>query len=502
MTIAKELLEDIDLGAIVAEQDKMLAQCFIEHPVLREIISDKKDIVLGAKGAGKSALWKEFKGNQGSYKELSNVLIAVTTNPSGDPEFRDVLAAIGKSDTQPDEDELRVGWRLYFLSQFWRNAKTIIPDSIEKQAIAEDMVRFGIDTKTDSGMKVAFAYAMAKARALKKISLEWTKGISVDFDPALLVAGDSAAAIPFNALFQRINDCLEKTGNRIWLVLDRLDEIVLSNEHLENLVLKGLLLAFRDISDYPYARVKIFLRDDVYSRVTENGHFPALTHVRSRAAGPIKWDHEDLLHLLVRRIVENKGLLEYLCVEKEAVNDAKERAEIYYAIFPRKVDKGRAAEGIKWVVDRITDGNDVATPRDLLSVFEAAKTFQLEVLRKNPSHKGDSLIQEDALRRAVRKIAKDNLETRIFAEYPDLRPVLERFRNGKADHNLETLEKTMGIISEDLLKRLQRIGFLYRRNRKGVEMWTIPFFFSYALEATRGAAFDIPPGVKLDEEDD
>jgi hypothetical protein len=55
-----EILREMELGSVVAEQDALLSRCFVNHPVLSEIIYDRKDIVLGAKGSGKSALWKEL----------------------------------------------------------------------------------------------------------------------------------------------------------------------------------------------------------------------------------------------------------------------------------------------------------------------------------------------------------------------------------------------------------------------------------------------------------
>ena len=56
-----DILRTLDFGSVVAEQDKLLSQCFVSHPVLSELLSDRKDVILGAKGSGKSALWKETK---------------------------------------------------------------------------------------------------------------------------------------------------------------------------------------------------------------------------------------------------------------------------------------------------------------------------------------------------------------------------------------------------------------------------------------------------------
>lgn len=177
------------------------------------------------------------------------------------------------------------------------------------------------------------------------------------------------------------------------------------------------------------------------------------------------------------------------------------RSTIYYSLFPFKVVKGKSAEGFKWILDRITDGNGVATPRDLISVLEASKTLQLEQIQREGESALETIISEESLRKAVIKISKENLTTRIYAEYPDLRSSVEKFRRGKADHNLSTLTEKLGAQVDELLPRLERIGVIYQRNRKGVEMWTFPFLFSYALDITRGAAFSLPSGTS-DEEDD
>lgn len=493
------LLRDLELGSIVAEQDELLSRCFIKHSVLSELVYDRKDVILGSKGAGKSALWKELKDNQKDYERISDVHLHLITNPSGDPEFRDILSAINKEEF-PDPEELRVAWRLYFLAQFWRASKPLLDNQWSQLGLTDEMKRYGIISNEEDDFKFMFAYALAKARALKNIEINWTKGIALEFDEAKLRAGGSASAIPFNRLINDINNALEAVGKRIWLILDRLDEIVLGDEERENLVLKGLLLAFRDVCDFRNARVKIFLRDDVYSRVTSIGHFPALTHVRSKAAGPIKWELEDLLHLVVRRLLINPGVLELLKRQNETTQSTQERREIYYQLFPSKVDKGRSSEGFKWITDRIADANGVATPRDLLSVVEAARQFQIEQIERESLHlPGNQFFTEETLRKSVRKVSEDNLSTRIFAEYPDLRNPILSFSGSKADHNDDTLQNILGEQWEDLLLRLQRVGFLSKRTRKGIPVWTIPFFYSYALDITRGFAFD--PNDDGDDDD-
>ena len=101
-----DLLTELDLAGIVAEHDSLLATCFISHPVLMDVVKDQKDLVLGAKGAGKSAVWKEIFEHQQNYHQLADVRMRVIANPSGDPEFRDVLSIIAKSGEEFDEDSI------------------------------------------------------------------------------------------------------------------------------------------------------------------------------------------------------------------------------------------------------------------------------------------------------------------------------------------------------------------------------------------------------------
>lgn len=207
-----------------------------------------------------------------------------------------------------------------------------------------------------------------------------------------------------------------------------------------------------------------------------------------------------MLNLVVTRLVQNRKTRELINLDKPFI--AKEdRRKVLYAVFPSRIDRGKAAEGFKWMVDRITDGKEVATPRDLLSVLERARTIQLEKIERDKiAPSGNLLFDEDTIRSAVKDVAKENLETRIFAEYPDLRKPITLFKGNKADHNDGTLREVLGEnYRQELIARLESIGFIYRRERKGYQVWTIPFFYSFALDIKRGAAFDMGEGADDDE---
>ena len=49
-----------DFGAIDAESDDLLARCFESHPAYLETLNGRRFLVLGRKGAGKTAIYKKI----------------------------------------------------------------------------------------------------------------------------------------------------------------------------------------------------------------------------------------------------------------------------------------------------------------------------------------------------------------------------------------------------------------------------------------------------------
>ncbi|MDO7883919.1 P-loop ATPase, Sll1717 family [Hymenobacter cheonanensis] len=493
MTVSEKtiVLNRLDIGSVIAEQDELLTQCFVSHHALDELLNDRKDLILGSKGAGKSALWKEIKEKRGTYSQLDDTELVLATNHTGDPDFREVFKSISSTDF-PNADQLRTAWKIYLLALFFKQIKERIEEDKELKSFEKELKSYNILYTQPHNLKKLLNFAIDKARSISKadikvdeveIGAEFKSHNSKNHTNELII-------IPFNDLYKKLSEIASKYQFRVWIILDRLDEIVLGDEDKENIILKGLLLAYRDISDYKTLRAKIFLRDDVYLRVGDTGHFPALTHINSRATSPISWELNDLLELVVKRLLTNKDIAKLTSTKSNVQMNSVDREKVFYSLFPKKIDQGRAADGFKWICDRLSDGNGIVTPRDLLSVIEKAKSFQIRQNQRDNVELPESLLfTTDSIRKAVKSISNSNLETRIYPEYPDLKSKIKLFERGKADHNDLALEELLGQDWLYIAKRLERIGFLYKRRKSGVDIWTIPFFYSFALEITRGSNF-------------
>jgi hypothetical protein len=81
--------------------------------------------------------------------------------------------------------------------------------------------------------------------------------------------------------------------------------------------------------------------------------------------------------------------------------------------------------------------------------------------------------------------------------------VIEKFRGGKAEHNLDSLQKTLGCAAgatRGALRVLLDMGFLERIRQS--ETYKVPMLYRDGLDITQGKAFQSAEGSSDDSEDD
>lgn len=83
----KELLQELKLGASVAEFDDKLDSYFVDTEAFRGLIFGDVDIIAGDKGTGKTALFRTMVARAPSILALSQTDIITGFNPVGNPIF-------------------------------------------------------------------------------------------------------------------------------------------------------------------------------------------------------------------------------------------------------------------------------------------------------------------------------------------------------------------------------------------------------------------------------
>lgn len=111
MTNTHKALKAANFGSRIAEDDTELHSYFVETEQWRKILNGDIDIVFGAKGAGKSALYSLLVSQKEVLRLGRRTMFLAAENPRGAPAFREFTTMSPLS-----EEAFRSLWKLYFLT--------------------------------------------------------------------------------------------------------------------------------------------------------------------------------------------------------------------------------------------------------------------------------------------------------------------------------------------------------------------------------------------------
>ncbi len=496
--LSKDILRELELGSSVAEHDEALEDYFVETDTFRGLVGGRHDTVAGDKGTGKTALYRILQKRYPTL--LRDVEVLAGFNPAGAPVFQRL------TEGEPlAEGQYITIWKAYVLSLAGNWILQINEGGFSHKMEALDALlrKTGLRSSDDSPNTI-FSQIVNLVRRLMnpksaEVSMTITpEGLPIvaprvelgDQEPEELVRHDEALRL--------LNDVLEEVGYSVWIVLDRLDEAFQGFPQSEIPALRALLRTYLDLSEFTHITLKLFVRKDLFRRIIEGG-FVNLTHVNARKV-EIVWDEEDLYDLLCRRMRESASFIAALGLGPDASDD-----DIFYAVFPRQVDPGsRRPTTWNWMLARIRDGNGIAPPRNLIDLVKKAQDAQMRKEERaagefDPSS-GTGLIQSDAIKRGLAALSTERVEDTLLAEAGEYAQLIERFREGRAEHNEESLRETLAVGDGNLRDEIQpllEIGFLEQTG----ETFKIPMLYRGGLAITQGKAF-APDEPALDEDDE
>ncbi len=486
------LLESLDIGAPVAEDDNLLFESRVETAVFSELLRDNIDIVRGTKGSGKSALYRLFADFLASHLlEGRKTLILQAVEMKGDPiflKFREHFA-------QLDEIAFEDFWRIYFVSLV--TSRFLGEPQVQSQLgkARAEVTRFKALAK-EKGFPVQEArfsipalvgWVLSKVPRVKRIEA----GMRVDSTPQVAVEfegpppKETRVPVFVGELHEALIAVLAKADLRLWIMLDRLDEAFPRRSQAERTALRALLRSTQAFKT-SRLRLKIFLRDDIFDSVTDTaGGYVALTHVMSRCSKVLSWNRQQVLQLITNRVFpEGSRMARYFQVAHDRLrSDEAYRSQCFYKVFPERMRAGsRQSSTLDWLYKHCEDANGVVTPRDLIDLINAARGHQLELLRAN-STAMPCVLSPAAVLFGHQEMSNKKKTNFLKAEFDHFWRCLEKFQNQKAEHDDGSLRRLLG---EDYgaLKDLMAIGFLKHNPRAGT--YTIPFLYRPGLGIRQG----------------
>jgi hypothetical protein len=420
-------------------------------------------------------------------------------NPSGNPIFQQLTQG-----DKLEEGEYIALWKAYILSLVGNWLLKIYEGHFTPSMVELDKILRGLDLRTNvDAPQSAFQRVIAKLGKLfhwnsAEVECSVSETGMPIIKPRVEFSKDEVekldkSRVSIEAVLRLLNKSIEESDMTVWVALDRLDEAFQGYPDVEIPALRALLRTYLDMIEFDRIRLKLFVRRDLFTRITSGG-FVNLTHINARKL-EIIWDEADLLNLLCRRIRENVEFCEALGIK--SANDQV----IFDAIFPGQVDFGKRKPATwTWMMRRIRDGNDVKPPRNLIDLVQLAQNAQIRREdREARNLSSRPVLEPDSLRGGLVQLSVTRVNDTLFAEAGSAVDIIEKFKGGKAEHNLASIAELLSLQPDEArtaIKPLIALGFLEVIK----DSYKIPSLYREGMSVTQGKAFDA--ASSYDDEDE
>lgn len=298
-------------------------------------------------------------------------------------------------------------------------------------------------------------------------------------------------AVSTGFLFKQADEALIQEGLSLWILLDRLDVAFDENSGLEKNALRALFKAYLDINHLENIDLKIFLRTDIWNRITSEG-FREASHITDSIT--LRWESASILNLVIRRLLKNKDIVDAFDVNPETVlSDFEEQRNLFYRLFPAQVDTGpNKPSTFDWIYSRTADASNETMPREVIHLLSALREVQISRLEKGQASIGsEHLFEKVSFKEALPQVSEVRLERTLYAEYPTFRDYIERLRGEKAAQKLPSLRRLWELDDQktsEIANQLVAIGFFERRGSRDEPTFWVPFLYRSALNLVQGTS--------------
>jgi hypothetical protein len=449
-------LERIDFGLGAAQQEQQLRNYFYRSGSFKLACSDKTYLVLGAKGAGKSAIFKMLGELRSEIPTLQPPNLWVPD----EPRVRDHWATLQSSGITSQVTL----WRFYA-------ASLIAKACLEQNNLSEDrgkeykrfLVRWGLVREIPTAWQ---------ALKLAKVSVGIHE-FKTEIPPKSPLAVTEIDYVIYSA-----NEWLESMGADLWLCLDSLDEVSFNgngHDDTEDL-LSNLMRAVAELIRLRRIRFKLFFRTDIYHSLTyvNKDHFSAVKL-------ELRWSKEDLAILLAHRLRSlHNGYADPL-VFSTSVQWVDE-------VFDWPKDS--ELKSFHEIYRLLRDGNGDVLPRDLINFCIEAKKLQESFdIQGVHAPSGNRLISGRAIREAFTQTAASKLYD-FLQVFQNFRDTYDRLKGSAvARFNRADLSNALGkkdkLDADLVIADLVRVGALAITDKKAMnqsDAFEIPFLYALALQ--------------------
>jgi hypothetical protein len=497
MTMRQSLLTNAEFGSRIAEDEvDELHFYFVETEQWRKIMAGDVDIVFGAKGSGKSALYSLLLAEKEKFRLGRRTIFLAAENPRGTPAFRDLVTAPPLA-----EENFRALWKLYFLSI----ASNYMRHQLEGSRVTNSSASIVIEALADQGLiapnvslitrlKAVLEYLRKHSPTLEGAVKDPSSGVEFTGKITLSEPTAEQRSLGYRSLdelLSLLDQAYKQLQITAWLVLDRLDVAFSDSEGLEGNALRSLFRTYLDMLSLSNIHLKIFLRDDIWRKIVGDG-FREASHVTRTLT--LSWDGQSLLNLIIRRLLSNDKICDHYGIRRdEVLANAQLQKDFFARVFPPQIDIGqRQPKAFDWMLSRTADSSGRTAPRELIHLLLVARDEQLKLYELgNDDPELERLFDKASFRSALPTVSQVRYEQTLCAENPTFKPFLDKLEREKTQQSNESLAVLWECSVEQvtpIAQKLVEAGFFERRGAKDSPTYWVPFLYRDALGLVQGAA--------------
>lgn len=292
-----------------AKWDEILSSCPHKVRGVREFLGGTKNIVLGERGSGKSALFKLVA--EGKYKfpsiesdnPIKQIIVAIDDDDLSYTAISDLIEERFIDRGTRSNGKYRFFWEIYMLSRVIERIGDEIGWDEEVRTLKED---FGEILGIPKEKKFRIGEILANFRLTAGIKLSQdgaiTPSVSVEssnkYDQKKIEISDNQIA---NVL-KRVRQAIKVRSLAVVVLIDKIDDFVVGLEYQEQRKSVQALLDCTQAMRFPELKLKIFLRPDIYKRLDfEKGGYDKISPQVVR----LEWSPEDICAFVAKRLLYN-----------------------------------------------------------------------------------------------------------------------------------------------------------------------------------------------------
>ena len=448
----RALLDALDFGRVDAESETDLDRRFVKTADFERFTRPDTQLVLGAKGTGKSAIFDLFARFEPSARaqagaQIDDVIVVAGTGLS---DLHEV--ATGDLEALQIGDDYARMWRLYVAV---------------KVAFGIAALARGTRGPVSSLLRAAGEFPDRRLGPL--LGTLWHLLVSAGAPGRVgvgpLSLGDfEGGRLDVTQLLNDANSILAGAGKRAWVLFDKVDELFANNAVERKRALEGLLAESMSIRrTFPRIEPRVFLRTDIWKDLD----FTNKTHLIDRQI-ELSWSRAQLARLLVKGALTDVDIVDYVSVSVPDVRNGADGLDdesvkrALTTLLPDKAYQGeREADIIDWMFARVTDARGTAFPRE--TILLGNRSREKQIVSGATSDAMSSLIGRDAIRDAFTEVSELRCNT-YLAEFPSLREHFARFA-GKTQSVFtpDELDEMMADLTPrgvDMRRELHEVGVI------------------------------------------